>query len=198
MASTSSRRDLIKSAAMGGAAAGLGIALGGSPARAVEARPAAHGHVQNRGQAAGPLAQATVTFGAWQGDQGWDRMDPGFDPITANHHSVAPREVQIHAGGSVSYLISGFHQIVAYADGVQPAQIDTSNLIVSPGPLGPPFPILIDDPVNRIYRGLNPGEQTLDRVESIQFSTPGTYLVICAVIFHFAGDNMHGFVRVLP
>lgn len=106
--------------------------------------------------------------------------------------------MRIRAGGSVSYAISGFHQILVYEDGVQPSQIDTTNLILSPGPLGPPFPILIDAPHNRIYRGLNPGEQSVDRVESVQFSEPGRYLVICGVVFHFVNDNMYGYVKVLP
>jgi hypothetical protein len=36
-----------------------------------------------------------------------------------------------------------------------------------------------------------------DRIESVNFPNPGTYLVICAVRGHF-NDGMFGFVRVLP
>jgi len=198
MANSTSRRNLLRSAALGGLATGLGITALPGAARAAGTGVAGLNNAQNRGSESGPLVQATVAFGAWQGDQGWDRMDPGFDPISANHHSVAPREVKIRAGGSVNYAIGGFHQINIYDDGVRPEQIDTSNLIVSTGPNAPPFPILIDEPVNRIYRGLDPGGEPLDRVESVQFSEPGTYLVICCVIFHFVNDDMFGFVRVLP
>jgi len=33
-------------------------------------------------------------------------------------------------------------------------------------------------------------------VESVRFTTPGTYLVICAVRPHFVNDGMFGFVEV--
>ena len=35
-----------------------------------------------------------------------------------------------------------------------------------------------------------------DRVEVVQFATPGTYLVICAIVPHF-NEGMYGYVRVL-
>lgn len=181
-----SRRKLLHTAGVGGLAAGAGLI---GPLGIIGKAQA---------QTAPGLAQATVAFGAWHGDQLWDRTSPEFNPIEANHHTVLPREVRIKAGGSVSYVISGFHQIIAYDDGTQPESINTNSLILSQGPLAPPFPILIDDPSNRIFRGVDPGNQTLDRVETITFSRPGRYLVICGVIFHFAADGMFGFVTVLP
>lgn len=186
-----SRRSLLTLGGVGTVAAGLGVLWKSSPEASAAAQ---HGHKP----VSGPLSQATVSFGQWIGDQGLDRMDPAFNPITSNHHILAPYEVTIQAGGAVSYIVSGFHQIVVYDDGTQPGNIDTSNLVLSQGPGAPPFPILIDDPVNRIFRGADPGGQPLDRVESVHFSEPGTYLVICGVIFHFADDNMYGFVKVLP
>jgi len=57
--------------------------------------------------------------------------------------------------------------------------------------------LLIDDPNNRIFRGLNPQTVPQDRVETVHFAEPGTYLVICGVRPHFVDDNMFGFVRVL-
>ena len=183
-----SRRSLLKAAGVGGVAAGLGV-IANTEASSVQRGPAP-GHAHR--PVSGPMAQATVTFGAWQGDQGWDRFDGDpFDPIGANHHTLAPHEVTIRAGGSVSYIISGFHQVVVYDNGTEPEDIDTSNLV------GPPEPIFIDDPNRRIYRGLNPLGLPQDRVESVMFSRPGRYLVICGLIFHF-NDEMWGFVRVLP
>ena len=64
--------------------------------------------------------------------------------------------------------------------------------------IAPPFPILIDDPNNRIYRGTDPGGVPEDRIENIVLSQPGTYLVICGVVFHFVNDDMFGWVTVLP
>jgi hypothetical protein len=57
---------------------------------------------------------------------------------------------------------------------------------------------LIDDPRNRIYRGLNPAtQQQQDRVETVQFPKKGVYLVICGVRPHFVNDDMYGYVRVV-
>lgn len=71
-------------------------------------------------------------------------------------------------------------------------------------PLGGPLPPVINDANRRIYRGINPVIAAgpppvinLDRVEVVHFGTPGTYLVICAVLPHF-NDGMIGYVRVLP
>jgi uncharacterized cupredoxin-like copper-binding protein len=37
-----------------------------------------------------------------------------------------------------------------------------------------------------------------DRVEVVQFTKPGKYLVICGVHGHFFNDDMFGFVKVRP
>jgi hypothetical protein len=55
---------------------------------------------------------------------------------------------------------------------------------------------VVNDPTNRVYRGVNPVGAPQDRVEVVQFSKPGTYLVICAFLPHFQ-DEMWGFVRVI-
>ena len=56
---------------------------------------------------------------------------------------------------------------------------------------------LINDAVNRIFRGSDPRIQPLDRVEVVHFHTRGNVLVICGVLPHF-NEGMFGFVRVLP
>jgi hypothetical protein len=120
--------------------------------------------------------------------------------------------VTIQAGGSVNFIIAGAHQIIVYGHRTQPEDIDTSQLVP---PAAGGAPILIDDPKNRIYRGLDfstlpllsippdpPAPLTppflMDRVEVVNFPKPGTYLVICGIVFHFVNDGMFGFVRVVP
>jgi len=67
-----------------------------------------------------------------------------------NSHQLIPNEVKIQAGGTVDFIIEGFHQVVVYDDGTQPGDINVA--------LAPPAPLafLIDDPNHRIYRGLSP------------------------------------------
>ena len=62
---------------------------------------------------------------------------------------------------------------------------------------GTPTVPLINDPANRIYRGLDPTLLAADRVEAVCFDEPGTYLVICGILPHFQG-GMWGLVEVLP
>ena len=57
---------------------------------------------------------------------------------------------------------------------------------------------LINDPTDRLYRGLDPSLHPRDRIEAVTFPQPGLYLVICGIHDHFVNDRMYGFVRVLP
>jgi plastocyanin len=136
---------------------------------------------------------ATVSFGGWMTTPALDRF-PNNNPRTANHHALTPKTVKIKAGGTVNFIIGGFHEVLIYDNGTQPGDINTT-LTVQPTnlPTGPP---LINDPNRRIYRGLDPSTQSQDRVEVVQFDRPGTYLVICAVVPHFVNDRMYGFVKV--
>jgi len=105
----------------------------------------------------------------------------------------------------VNFVLAGFHQVVVYGPDTRPEDIDTTLLLPIPG--APPTVGIIDDPRNRIYRGLDPRALSpappaapnllsQDRVEAVSFSTRGTYLVICSVSRHFA-DGMFGWVRVV-
>lgn len=156
----------------------------------------------------GPLASATVSFGAWPAGSvatPLDRTVTPLAPVAPNVHALLPQVVTIKEGGSVIFSLAGFHQVLVYASGTKPDDIDTTLLLPIPG--APPAIGLINDPANRIYRGLDP--RTLspappaapnllsqDRVEAVGFSKRGTYLVICAVNVHFA-DGMFGWVRVI-
>jgi plastocyanin len=156
-----------------------------------------------------PLATASMSFGAWRTnvDPPTDRhVSPQSSPAI-NWHPVTPHHVTIKAGGTVSFVIAGLHQIAVYDNGIQPSDINASLS-------APDAPNLIDDPNGRLYRGLNPiplrtpisvgTPPTIqhvvlrDRVEVLHFANSGTYLVICTVRSHFVNDQMWGWVKVLP
>jgi plastocyanin len=156
----------------------------------------------------GRRANATVSFGAWQTDPPLDRF-PINSPVNRNEHQLIPHKVKIKAGGTVNFIIGGFHQVIVYGPGTEPGDVDANLMTPSTGvPLNV---ALIDDPENRIYRGLDPSRLHLvdpvvgnpsigvrDRVEVVHFPKPGTYLVICGIQGHFVNDGMFGFVKVRP
>ena len=129
----------------------------------------------------------TVAFGA-----GLNTAQPGNPQ---NHH-VLPRVIEIKAGGVVNFAVAGFHQISVYRPGT------TAESIVVPA-TGP----FVNDPVDLYYQGIVPAGGPLgtpatvspsnasNRVESVSFSEPGTYLVICNVRTHFL-DGMYAYVKV--
>lgn len=155
---------------------------------------AAEQHQHASSQIDGPLANATVSFGAWLTDPPVDRFATGGNTRTQNAHTVMPYNVTIKAGGSVNFLISGLHLLLVYAPGTTMASIDDSLIeFAVPGV----FPGFINDPANRLYRGLDPrAPAPLDRVEVVTFAEPGRYLVVCGVLAHFQ-SNMSGWVNVI-
>ena len=177
-----SRRNLLK----GTAVAGVSAALGLNP-KIGKAGQKEHKHQP----IAGPLANATVSFGAWPTEPPLDRFPNLGAPVIPNVHQLIPNEVKIKAGGSVNFIIAGFHLVLVYDDGTQPTDIDAS--LITPGSNPPGF---IDDPDRRIYRGVDPRLFPQDRVEVVHFADPGTYLVVCGVLPHF-NDGMWGFVKVV-
>jgi hypothetical protein len=84
----------------------------------------------------GPLATATVSFGSWIADAGTDRFVTP-NPGSRNQHQVAAFQVTIKEGGTINFIIAGFHLIAVYDDRTQPEQIN------------PGSSQFIDDPVNR-------------------------------------------------
>ena len=151
----------------------------------------------------GPLANATVSFGQWESDPPLDRLlgDPGMG--VGKNHEMIPQIATIKAGGSVSFIISGGHVVAVYDDGTQPGDINLTNIEPAASCAATAGGVLSDSN-GRIYRGpCFTGRR--DGVEVVQFSKPGTYLVICARKNHFAIQNtvpqqfeMYGFVKVLP
>src|SRR5262245_22481010 len=140
----------------------------------------------------GILSNATVSFGAWQASATTplDRFLANPPGGAGNEHELIPQIALIKAGGSVNFIIGGFHNVNVYDDGTKPSDINTDAIV--PGSTPP----LIDDPNRRIYRGPDPRTQSTDRVEVVYFEEPGTYLVICGVLPHF-NDGMFGFVKVI-
>ena len=181
------RREFVEKLGIGSASLAAAGALG-SVASASGSQ--AHNHTNLDG----PLASATVVFGAWNTDPPLDRF-PSNSPRTANNHKVQPYTTTIKAGGSVTFNISGTHQILVYAPGTTYESIDNSLIVeATPGP--PPFPGFVNDPANRIYRGLDPRLLPQDRLETVTFSNTGVHLVVCGVVPHF-NEGMYGFVKVV-
>lgn len=182
---------MLKVAGAGSLAAGLGFTDLPAPmsgkAKAGDKDDHKHENVT------GPDANATVSFGAWPTDPALDRFpDKGAGPpaFKPNVHQLIPFEVKIKAGGSVNFIIAGFHHLLVYDDGTEPG--DINKLMLEPG-TNPPG--LINDSNKRIYRGLDPRVFPQDRVEAVHFSKAGRYLVICGVLPHFE-DGMVGYVKV--
>jgi hypothetical protein len=181
-----------------------GIGLTGSAAMAVD----------------GPLANATVSFGQWDPndpnllitEKPLDRLvgDPGMGRGVSD--TLIPDNVTIKEGGAVNFIIGGGHVVAVYADGTKPGDIDTT--VTEPAARCPTTAGgVINDPTDRIYRGpcfstnvgTTPSTTIVrrDGVEVVNFSKPGTYLVICARKDHFINSTtgefqMFGFVKVLP
>ena len=167
-----------------------------------------HGHDDKHDDMEGPESSADVSFGQWDLDTPLDRF-PNNSPRTRNYHHLTPDVVTIRAGGSVNFIVAGFHHILIYDDGTKPGDISLAVTIPTTVQPGPP---LIDDPVKRIYRGLDPSvlpmlpgstppQPLQDRVEVVRFPNPGKFLVMCGVLPHFFDAAtgqfiMFGYVRV--
>lgn len=166
------------------------------------------GLLVNQAWAADTPSTATVTFGSWMPSRAFD-VDSGrpamppldrFPNVTNNtrfnnRHLMTPNVVYIKAGGTVNFIVSGFHNIIVYDDGKLPTDIDLTQVVFT---TGTPNDIpIINDANNRIYRGLDPTRQAIDRVEAVMFEKAGAYLVICGLLPHFR-DGMYGYVVVVP
>ncbi len=148
----------------------------------------------------GPLASATVSFGAWPADPAapFDRMtQPPPPPPPPNLHAVVPHTAKIKAGGTVNYIISGLHQVQVYIPGTTVDQLLAAA--GAPGgtvSIGSGLPPVLNVAEGRVFRGIvNP--TGADRVEVVHFPDPGTYLVVCGILPHLEA-GMYGWVTVLP
>jgi hypothetical protein len=170
---TTSRRNLIKAAAVGSVAAGLGL-KSHAATRAEGAAQNPNDHEHHLGPVDGPYASATVSFGAFPADPDniMDRS-PNRSPNNRNVHLLIPHEVTIKEGGTVNFLITGFHWLAIYDDGTLPSDI-TVDYVNASG-------FLIDDPNRRIYRGLNPGSLNLLTPDQPNLVAPFAPVVLQAI-----------------
>lgn len=207
------RRNLLRAAAVGGVTAtGIGSLL--SVTSSAEQKPGnGSDHAHDNRPLTDKRAFAVVGFGAW--DLNLDRYPINTEPEnrTRNIHAVLPFETEIDAGGSVSFQISGVHQVLIYGPDVEFDELK-ADWIAANSPvivLGGPLPPLVDYATGRVYRGLNPfalqylplapappdtpNNMVVDRIEAVNFKTPGRYLVVCGIVPHFNG-GMYGYVNV--
>ena len=159
-----------------------------------------------------------ISFGLWDPNKS-DLMGAPLDRILGDpaqgvgvNDILIPNKVTIKEGDAVNFIIGGGHVVTVYDDGTKPEDIRTSVIEPAancPATAGGVF----NDPNNRIYRGpcfstsfgTTPTTTITrrDGVEVVQFTKPGTFLVICSRLNHFISSTtgefqMFGFVRVLP
>jgi hypothetical protein len=142
----------------------------------------------------GPLASATVSFGAWPPI---DRLAPPPPGPPPNVHHLTPNSVIIKKGGTVNFIVAGFHQIVVYGPPKDVGDVKFDQIVPTPG-APPGFPGMIDDAEFRVFRGVFAFGMPVDRTEVVHFPRKGRYLVICGFSPHFnENEKMYGWVRVL-
>src|SRR6185436_12561108 len=152
------RRNLLKAAAIGGVTAtGLSAALGAEqkPGKGDE-------HAHDNRPLSDKRAHVVVSFGQWDVDPArpLDRWPINEEPETRtrNIHLMLPYEAEVDAGGAVSFIISGLHQILIYAPGRELADVKAAAAGLNlPGlPTVPPLPQLVNYTTDLVYRGLDP------------------------------------------
>lgn len=92
---------------------------------------------------------------------------------------INPGAIVINAGETVTFKMNPGHRVAIYKPGTKP-----EDILPTPG-----FFLLY--PVGRLFLQPVPTPQL-----SVQFLTPGKYLVVCAINSHFFGANMWGWIHV--
>jgi len=205
------RRHLLKAAAVGGAtAAGLAAALARPSSASAQQPGSGDEHAHDNRPLTDKRAHTVVSFGQWDADPAMplDRqpINEEIETRTRNVHDVLPFEAEVDAGGAVSFIISGLHQILIYGPGRELAEVQAAAFGLNLPPI-PPFPPLVNYTTDLVYRGLDPRvlvygpladgtrNPVVDRIEAVNFKAPGRYLVVCGVRPHF-DTSMHGYVNV--
>ena len=115
----------------------------------------------------------------------------GLNTSGALNDAVIPDEIKLKKGGLVQFHVAGTHQIFIYKPGKVEIDDDNTNATY------------INDLADLYYQGILPTaggnpvttnpSNARNRIETVYFSDPGTYLVICNLRTHF--DN--GMVALL-
>ena len=96
------------------------------------------------------------SFGQWDADPArpLDRwpINEEVETRTRNIHLMLPFEAEVDAGGAVSFIISGFHQILIYGPGRELADVKARAVGLNLPPFGP-FPPLVNYTTDLVYRG---------------------------------------------
>ena len=106
---------------------------------------------------------------------------------------ILPDKIKVKQNGVVHFLVAGTHQVFVYNPGK--GDIDDPNLNAT----------YINDLTDLYYQGILPTaggnpvttnpSNARNRVESVSFTEPGTYLVICNIRNHF-NNGMFALVEV--
>jgi hypothetical protein len=163
-------------------------------------------------------ASITVAFGT-----GLNNAQAGNTP---NHHILPQEfKVRITRAkkldgtvvvvpASVMFVVAGFHWPWVYQPGVKLQEV-VDHIPPASVPPAPPvtfvnYEVIVGGVSNVFAKGVNPGtpaggfldgaqfplSPTQNRTDTIAFSTPGKYLVICNVRGHFI-DGMYAWIRVV-
>src|SRR4051812_23565017 len=121
------RREFFEKAGIGSAALVLPALTPASSAakgtgRQEQEQEHEHGH-DRQDAMEGPQASADVSFGQWDLTTPLDRF-PNVSDRTRNNHHLIPGVVEIKAGGSINFIIAGFHHVLIYGDGTKPEDIN--------------------------------------------------------------------------
>ena len=148
--------------------------------------------------AVGLPSTAVVEFGRENVGSPFPPPD-GHDASGHAYDKILPKTVNIAAGGSVTFNILPIHAVAVYDDGTKPGDITLSDatlddLDLAPGVTLPNF--VINDPNNRIADGPAPLFAGSWTTPPGTFDDPGTYLVICKILPHFADAKMYAWVKV--
>jgi hypothetical protein len=133
---------------------------------------------------------------------------------TPNHH-ILPQEIKVRLSSArkldgtlvpvpatVNFIVAGFHWIWVYNNGVTLEEVAARTSLP---PTGPFLNYDVNVLVKGIFSGTPPAftdgapfplSPAQNRADTIAFSAPGKYLVICNVRGHFI-DGMYAWVHVL-
>src|SRR5690348_1034299 len=122
---TMERREFVEKLGLGSAVALVagGAVMTATGAGSPGAPESKTGERHQHDPVKGPLAMATVAFGAWRSDLSLDRF-PNVSAASGNAHVISPYQATVKVGGSVVFLISGLHQILVYGPDIQPGSIN--------------------------------------------------------------------------
>jgi hypothetical protein len=117
------RREFVEKLGVGSAAAAWVSSAGLTDAPKLQEQGKSDPDHHDHQPVKGALASATVSFGEWKTDPPLDRY-PNSSPIAGNVHMLIPHQVTIKVGGSVTFIISGLHQVIVYAPGTKPEDVN--------------------------------------------------------------------------